>query len=246
MKWFLSNAIVTCLSYLPEPVQRWVYQRSPWVHECMDFHILPGSCWVGYEIVKEDEIVQRLPPGFDLATIAVEAGSRPQKYLFFNFFQVECDYFKGTRLEVVTVIKEQKTGFRRFMILDYLSDTISSDPCDLFKATNCRSMKTYDGRHFRAGSDYILTGVPLSQMIQLSDTFAIEANENIYYASSSLPNVLFFSKDLVVHACRFQIHFLRNALWPSCRSQDPQIALYFPEKLSFTIIPEEPLPPSVE
>lgn len=242
MKLWLLNVLAQFFSLWPQAVQKRLYSSSPWVNQPMRFDVIPGSCWVGYDIRNKTMIERVIPEDLELTDIVVMEGLPPKPMLFFNFFGVDSDFLKGNRLEIVSLVREKHTGKKRFIILDYLSDTISSDPYSPFKRPNCRSMSLLKGREYCAKPLYHLEGWMLPKTVHLSQGFAVEANERIYYGHPSKewrrPNVLAFDPHETLKARAFKIHDISNHLWKEARSAHPSVAFYYPNRIRFTIIPE--------
>jgi len=87
MKLYLLKQLVHILSYLPNSLQNSLYQRAQWVQQRvqqpMNFTVMPGSCWLGYDIKNSTLIENVIPPNLKLTEIAVHPNIQPKKYLFF-------------------------------------------------------------------------------------------------------------------------------------------------------------------
>jgi hypothetical protein len=246
IKKLFMTFLVNIFSFLPSRIQEKIFYSSQIHNTNMEFIVQPNSIWVGYEIINESDIINLLPSGLELTSTNIFSELSPKKYLFFNFFQVDTPFFFGHRLEIVTVVNEIKTGKKRFIILDYLTDTVSSDPKSLFKRRNCNKMKlNYNQHKFVCSADnkyMLIAHKNTSQISTLSNEFAIDCNEIIYYAGENNktqnPNSLQFCIKDVSEVYLFNPSCLFNNLWANSRTIYPAIAFFYPKKIHFLIRPE--------
>jgi len=210
----------------------------------MKFDLHPNSIWVGYEIQNETEILKRIPDNLELCSVRVFKTLPAKKYLFFNFFGVSSDYLEGNRLEIVTVVQDKMTQMKRFIILDYYSNTISSDPIHSFKKPNARIMDLVASHKFLSAycdDKYIFVGKKLQRLKLLSSEFSIGCNKNIFYGTPKihLPNHLEFDPSLISKVQMFESFSVHNQLWTSSVNNltGPSIAFYYPQAIPFKIIP---------
>lgn len=234
---------VQCLSLLPSPIQKKAYKLAVGNGQ-MNFDLRPNSIWVGYEIHNETEILNKIPPNLELCPVTVFKTLPAKKYLFFNFFGVDCDYLNGHRLEIVTVVRDKVSKIKRFIILDYYSNTISSDPINAFKKPNAANMDLVSSpKYLSAYCDerYIFVGKKLDRLKLLSSEFSIGCNKNIFYGTPKihLPNYLEFDPILISKVQMFESFNVYNQLWASTINNltTPSIAFYYPKAISFKIIP---------
>jgi hypothetical protein len=211
--------------------------------------------WVGYEVKNTTLLKSLLPPRLeDVVAIKVFKTLPARYYLFFNFFAVESPYFKGHRLEIVTVARERKSGQKRFVILEYFSDTISSDPVHKFKPPNAAGMNLVETPKLLGAviaGNYTVLGKKTHQARILSSAFSIGCNKYIYYGSdsSSTSNRLRFDpletsrvhmlRDVIVHI-NLILQTLPAAFLHSLvrNKTTADLAFYYPRATGFDIIPE--------
>lgn len=235
--------IVYCFSFLPSRIQQWIYDRSMIGNTTMSFYVEPGSTWLAYPITNDTRIKSMIPPGVELTETSIFPGFPEQKYLLFNYFRVSTPFFQGTRLEVVTVVEEKTTCKKRFLILDYLSDTVSSDPKAVFRRANDKTMSvssTTDGNIMYTATNFSITFSPNSNVhAVLHPHFYRDANERIYYGTpvSHSPNELDFNQTDVKRVVRIRPSSLVNLLWKSSRTPDPTFCFHYKHGLMFSIIP---------
>jgi len=243
----LLKIIVSILAILPEDIQKKIYTSNRIHSREMDFTVSPNSLWTAYEITNETAIQEYIPSDLELSDIRIfKYDSCPKKYLFFNFFHVETPYFHGHRLEIVAVVKEKSTNKHRFIILDYYSDTISSDPIQLFKKPNAKHMSLYnDDELFIVYMDnlYFIKAHPSKKFYEktLCKEFSIDCNKKIYYGSKHIhkPNKLSFDENNVQKIHLLNAECIYNNLWTHCRKKNPDAVFYFPNPILFKIIPED-------
>lgn len=234
------------LSRIPRRAQEWIHKRVI-ADEPMRFDMRPGSLWLAYRAVGDaPEVIERIPSGTRWADVSIFPGDEPGRYIFFNFFRVETAYFGGHRLEVVTTIADGD-GETRFLILDYFSDAISSDPEHLFRPpthTDMDMVSDVDGiRVWRLADLYRAEAwvSPIAGITPLDVSFSVDANRIIYYAGSDKPNVLEFDPDetgSVVVLGKENMCYLENHLWTGCREADPVASFMYANPVSFTIRPD--------
>ena len=202
---------LTWIGFLPTFLQKSIFSWTGLENRIMPFHVKNGSTWLAYEITRPEKIQCKLPPQLELSEISIFQET-PKPVLFFNFFQVDSIFFQGHRLEFVTVAKHKKTGKFHFVILDYLSDAISSDPTHIFREPTRSHMKlNYQPEyhyceiqneffvfcaHFYNESESFPSSIPF-----INPRFSVECNEEIYYGSSyaQTPNKLWFSDKETSH-----------------------------------------------
>ena len=228
------------MSRFPPCLQQRVYDLANLDKE-MDFALEPNSIWVGFPIKNETCIQNSLPPGLKLSSVKLFVDSEPKKRLFFNYFSVNSTYLQGHRLEIVTVARDAVTNQRRFVILDYLSDTISSDPIHPFKRPNAKNMGLLEGCDVLGAyvdEKYLVMGEKSSQKRRLSSEFAIGCNRNIFYSSKTnhLPNYMTFDEEAIRSVNLLQnTNVIMNVSWIDTINHEHDIAFFFPQQLQFKI-----------
>lgn len=207
----------------------------------MTFHVLPGSLWTAYEMSgKEKEVLERIPDGLRWAESAVFENGKKRYYLFFNFFRVRTPYFDGHRLEVVITVADKEDKLH-FLILEYHTDAISSDPLHYFRPPDRHDMTIHPMEYYKMGREYVMDVwmSPTPTFSRLDEAF-VRANDTIYYASSLTPNHLCFDEDEVGRVVRIDIVCKSiNTLWASCREYpEPDFCFVYPHPVSFLIRPK--------
>jgi hypothetical protein len=237
-----ANLGLSLFADLPSKLQKHIlYNVVKIDKQILDFNLKPNSTWTVYAIKDDTNILERIPPDLELIPVQIFEDTEPVKAVFFNFFRVDSTYLSGNRLEIVTVVRDKKNGKKRFIIIDYYSDTISSDPEHCLKKANAKSMK-FANTETNIGSymedKYLFYGQKDStEKYTLTKEFAVECNINIYYGSKKahLPNYLEFNHQDILHVHRFKKFDLINNLWKDTICEEPFIAFYFPNALHFKI-----------
>lgn len=240
-----KELVLTLFAELPSSLQRHIlYDIAKIDQQVLDFNVRKNSTWTAYEITDETKIVERIPPDLELTSVKIFKNNlfeSSKKVLFFNFFQVDSTYLSGNRLEIVTVVKDKKNGKKRFIIIDYYSDTISSDPEHCIKKPNATDMSFgYHDNLLGSYMDdkYLFIGeMGDSSLYELSKEFAVTCNKNIYYGSTEphLPNYLEFDLEGISRVCKFKNYKVLNRLWTESISNEPFTTFYFPTPLNFKI-----------
>ena len=231
------------IGLLPTFVQKSIFSFTGLESRVLPFHVKNGSTWLAYEITRPEKIQSKLPPHLKLSDISVFQ-EPPKPVLFFNFFQVDSIFFQGHRLEFVTVAQHQHTGKFHFVILDYLSDAISSDPNHIFRdPTRSHMQLNYqsDYHYCEIQNEFFVLGAHLhnqSSFPTINPQFSVECNEEIYYGSSveQTPNKLWFSEKETSHVLPFFPVVLKNPFYTSIRKSDPFVAFYYPNDIVFSIL----------
>lgn len=247
IKKFFIYYLCNLLSLLPNEYQKYIYQKSNLHNENINFNVDENSVWIGYIIKNSTLINKLLPDNLELSPISVYKYEKTQNFvLFFNFFHVNSEYFNGHRLEIVTVAKDIFTNKKRFVILDYYSDTISIDPKHIFKTPNALKMNLYSNHKnmINAYSDenYLISVEKnIKYYFNLSNEFAIDCNKNIYYGlnDNHLPNFLSFDESKIGIVKKANINFIYNNLWIESRYTSPIYSFYYPHETKFKIISEK-------
>lgn len=238
----LLNLLVNLITLFPQNIQMNIYEWASLDKNELIFDVLPDSVWLGYEIKNETMIHEYIPDDLELSPIKLFCFSEEMKILFFNFFKVKSKYFEGHRLEIVTTVLEKSTNKKRFIILDYFSDTISSDPKNIFKKPNSERMLLIGDKDQIIGQlddRYNFIAGRTNRSLSLSDQFAIGCNKKIYYGwnKSHLPNILNFDEKKIKKINIIEKISVYNQLWENTRDPEPDIAFYYPRDIRFDIYP---------
>lgn len=163
-----------------------------------EFRVHPWNLWMAYPTDATVEIQRLLPPGLTLAKHRIyEDDDEERHYLLYNLFTSQSVVMgMSTRLEIVVIAERDEDGRRCFVILDYLTNSVSSDAGRSFRAPNSPKTARY------LTPDRLLRGVVLGQSWQPvfdvtarvaldrparrpDPRFIVEGNEYIYYGCTA-------------------------------------------------------------
>ena len=176
---------------VPRGVQRSLLTRSSEASPYMGFVVEPYAFSLFYEVADQQRAAALLPEGFRLCKASVFEGDRPAVYAVFGFFRVHTSAFWGARAECYLMAEDMRSRLLSWVIVDYLSDTISYDRAHGLRAPSApRSVvtTTCDGRVLvdvqdaespaRAAFDVPLEG---AEMRPLDRLFWVEGNLSVGY-----------------------------------------------------------------
>ena len=115
------------LRILPKAWQRKIVTAASKKQTKMGFIVEPYAFFLFYEIQDVKVANALLPEGFEVMKSRVFAGDEEKYYAIASMFRLHTSTFWGARSEFYVVAKNRKTGLMSWVILDYLSDTISYD-----------------------------------------------------------------------------------------------------------------------
>ena len=134
---------------LPKGVQRRVMSRSSKTTPYMGFVVDPYALFVFWEVRDVHKAESMLPDGFHLAKTRAFEGDEERFYAIQGFFRVRTSVFWGSRAELYLVARSERTGLLSWVIVDYLSDTVSYDQASGLRAPSAPHSvvtTTADGR----------------------------------------------------------------------------------------------------
>lgn len=112
---------------LPLGVQRALLERSSKASSHMGFVVEPYAFFLAYRVADEQRASALLPKGFKLAKSRLFEGDEEACYAILSFFRVHTSAFWGLRCEWYLIAEDERTGLLSWIIVDYLSDTVSYD-----------------------------------------------------------------------------------------------------------------------
>lgn len=115
------------LRKLPQFLQRKIVTSASKKAPKMGFVVEPYAFFLFYEIEDLDAANALLPDGFEVAKSRAFAGDEERYYGIVSIFRLHASTFWGARSEFYVMAKNTKTGLMSWVILDYVSDTISYD-----------------------------------------------------------------------------------------------------------------------
>ncbi len=112
---------------LPLPLQHYLMKRAAKTTPQMGFVVEPYAFFLFYEVEDTQKTKELLPEGFSLVKTCICEDDEPAYYAIVCFFRVHTSAFWGARGEYYLVAEDEQTGLVSWIIVDYLSDTISHD-----------------------------------------------------------------------------------------------------------------------
>ena len=117
----------TKLSELPVCLQRKIVKSATKKAPKMPFIVEPYAFFLFYEIPDPSKVQKYLPDGFEPAEFSIFQGDAPKYYGIVSNFRIHTSVFWGARSEFYLVARNTHTGLLSWIIMDYISDTISYD-----------------------------------------------------------------------------------------------------------------------
>lgn len=115
------------LRKLPKSWQRKIVTNASKKTPKMGFVVEPYAFFLFYEIADISKVNELLPEGFEVTKSRMFDGDAEKYYGIASIFRLHTGTFWGARSEFYVIAKNTKTGLMSWVILDYVSDTISYD-----------------------------------------------------------------------------------------------------------------------
>lgn len=115
------------LRILPKSWQRKIVTSASKKSPKMGFVVEPYALFLFYEIEDIARVNSLLPDGFEVTKSRVFAGDEEKYYGIASIFRLHTGTFWGARSEFYVIARNEETGLMSWVILDYVSDTISYD-----------------------------------------------------------------------------------------------------------------------
>ena len=207
-----THYMQTKLTKLPVWLQKKIVTSATKKAEKMPFVVEPYCFFLFYEIPDPSRVQKFMPEGFVSAKSAVFEGGPEKYYGIVSMFRIHTSVFWGARAEYYLVAENTATGLLSWMMMDYISDTISYDEKHGLKSpdvkgdvmtTTCEgdflcSMKTLDGKKKAECWASLLN----AKMKPLNQRLWIEGNTSIAYgrlageADGDLFSLTFFPEEM--------------------------------------------------
>lgn len=130
---------------LPKSIQKQVVKSSSKKTPYMGFVVEPYSLFLCYEIEDIKKAESLLPDGFKLIKTKIFADDEPKYYCIFGCVRAHTSAFWGSRTEFYVIAEDQNTGLLSWIIIDYITDTISYDSKNGLSSPNsAQSVMTID------------------------------------------------------------------------------------------------------
>lgn len=115
------------LHRLPQSWQRKIVTNASKKTPKMGFVVEPYAFFLFYEIADPDAVKHLLPDGFEATKSRAFVGDEEKYYGIVSIFRLHASTFWGARSEFYVIARNINTGLMSWVILDYVSDTISYD-----------------------------------------------------------------------------------------------------------------------
>lgn len=122
-----THYLQTKLSKLPVCLQRKIVTSATKKADKMPFVVEPYCFFLFYEIPDPSKVQKFMPDGFVPAKSAVFEGDTEKYYGIVSMFRIHTSVFWGARAEYYLVAENTNTGLLSWVMMDYISDTISYD-----------------------------------------------------------------------------------------------------------------------
>lgn len=202
----------TKLKHLPKFVQKKIVTSAAKKTSKMPFVVEPYCTFMFFEIKDPAQIEKYLPDGFVPAKSSIFTGDPAKYYGIVTMFRVHTSVFWGARVEYYLVAKNTKTDLLSWIIMDYMSDTISYDEQNGLKSpeaissvmtTTCEGdficdMESQD----KTKTAHCEANLKNAKLRQLDPTLWIEGNTSIAYgrqvgsSSGDLFSLTFFPEEM--------------------------------------------------
>ncbi len=134
-----THYMQTKLSKLPVFLQRKIVMSATKKADKMPFVVEPYCTFLFYRIPDPKKVEKFMPEGFKPAKSAVFEGDEEKYYGIVSMFRIHTSVFWGARAEYYLVAKNTKTGLLSWVMMDYISDTISYDEVNGLKSPDCKA-----------------------------------------------------------------------------------------------------------
>ena len=134
-----THYLQTRLNKLPIFLQKKIIKSATKKAGMMPFVVEPYCTFLFYEVPKPEKIEKFMPEGFVPAKSAIFEGDEEKYYGIVSMFRIHTSVFWGARAEYYLVAKNTKTGLLSWVMMDYISDTISYDEASGLKSPDCAS-----------------------------------------------------------------------------------------------------------
>ncbi|MBQ2695664.1 hypothetical protein IJG04_03475 [Candidatus Saccharibacteria bacterium] len=132
-----THYLQTKLCKLPVCLQRKIITSATKKAGQMPFVVEPYCTFLFYEIPDPTKIQKFMPNDFVPAKSAVFENDAEKYYGIVSMFRIHTSVFWGARAEYYLVAENTQTGLLSWVMMDYISDTISYDEKHGLKSPDC-------------------------------------------------------------------------------------------------------------
>lgn len=207
-----SHYMQTRLKKLPVWLQRKIVTSATKTADKMPFVVEPYCSFLFYEISDPEKVQRFMPDGFLPARSAIFQGDAEKYYGIVSMFRIHTSVFWGARAEYYLVAENTKTSLLSWVMMDYISDSISYDEKHGLKSPDVREaimtttcegdfickMKSLDGKK----KVKCVASLVNAKMRPLNQKLWIEGNTSIAYgrlageADGDLFSLTFFPEEM--------------------------------------------------
>ncbi len=208
-----SHYMQTKLRKLPLFIQKKIIKSATKKADKMPFVVEPYCTFLFYEIPDPTKIERFMPEGFRPAKTSIFEGDTEKYYGIVSMFRIHTSVFWGARAEYYLVAENTKTGLLSWVMMDYISDTISYDEKHGLKSPDVKSAvmtTTCEGdfvceMESLAGAKQVKCTASLlhAKMKKLNKRLWIEGNTSIAYGrlagepDGDLFSLTFFPEEMI-------------------------------------------------
>jgi len=207
-----THYLQTKLAKMPIWLQKKIVTSATKKAGMMPFVVEPYCTFLFYEIPEPCRVQKFMPEEFRPAKSAVFENGPEKYYGIVSMFRIHTSVFWGARAEYYLIAENTKTGLLSWVMMDYISDTISYDEKHGLKSpdakaavmtTTCEGdfvceMKSIDGKK----KAECLMSLNKAKMKPLNQRLWIEGNTSIAYgrlageADGDLFSLTFFPEEM--------------------------------------------------
>ena len=186
-----THYLQTKLSKMPVWLQKKIVTSATKKADKMPFVVEPYCTFLFYEIPDPSKVQKFMPEGFRPAKSKIFETGSEKYYGIVSMFRIHTSVFWGSRAEYYLVAENTKTGLLSWVMMDYISDSISYDEMHGLKSPDCKKavmtttcegdfvceMKSLDGKK----KVECLANLTRAKMKLLNQRLWIEGNTSIAY-----------------------------------------------------------------
>ena len=116
----------------------------------MNFNLNKDSLWISHLINGKfhSKLNNMIPNTHRLAKCKIFEEDSSDYRLFFNVFEVNTPFFKGDRLEIVTLAQDKITNDVSFVVIDCFTNAMHWDPINGIQKSNCNFNKLINNNKY--------------------------------------------------------------------------------------------------
>lgn len=169
----------------------------------MKIRVQKQSTWLAYNMKNIDDMHSHIPKGTEIVPMRILSADIAAPKLLFNVYESVSPFFRGVRLEVVTMVRQIQTPRKvHFVVLECLTNTIQWDPCNGIQWPNAdASFCSHAKQHHVSctGEDGFLSlHGTIGRSKAITKMFAIDANYLCFYRNSPYAITLKFEESEIM------------------------------------------------